>query len=126
MVLPIKSIYYSNGFSLTGLFTSIVITISLIFDNFNRSKLKNDDISSIKHAIILFFQVLAISLFTSYFMFIVFGYGGGNLTPCQKTLTKKICNNVFSLKIPHYINIIIMVISFLIVYYIYNKVSLKD
>ena len=96
MVLPIKAIYYSNGFLLTGLFTSIVITISLVFDNFNKSKLKNDDISSKSHVIILFFQVLAISLLTSYIMFIVFGYGGGDLTPCQKIITKKICNKVFS------------------------------
>lgn len=126
MGLPIKSVYYSNGFLLTGIFTSIVITISLLFDKFNKSKLKNDDISSFKHAFILFLQVLAISLLTSYFMFFTFGYGGGNLTPCQKVLNKNICKNVMSFKIPHYLNIIIMIISFAIVYFIYDNVSLNN
>ena len=126
MTIPILSTSFSNSFLLSGLFTSIVITITLIFDDINKAKLKNEDMSVLKHIIILFFQVLAISLFVSYLMYYVFGYGGGNLTPCQNVIKKSMCKNILSYNIPHFINWSIMILAFMIVLYIYNTESLNN
>ena len=123
MLFTFQSITFPNSFLLHALFTTLIITSTLIFDSVNKEKIKDNDMSTWEHAVVLFCLVLAISLSASYMMYFIFSYGGGNLTPCQKVIK---CNNEKSLSIPHYINIIIMIICFIITFFIYKKVKLKN
>ena len=121
--MGIQAITYPNSFLLGALFTSIVLTTTLLFDSFNDEKIKDKDMNRWQHIIVLFCQVLAISLFTSYLMYFIFYYGSGNFTPCQKTINcKKISK---SIKIPHFFNIIVMILCFIIPIIILKKVNLK-
>ena len=120
--MGIQAVTYANSFLLGALFTAIVLTTTLLFDSFNHEKIKENDMNKWQHMIVLFCQVFAISIFTSYLMYFVFYYGAGNLTPCQKIINcKKIAK---SIHIPHFINIIIMAVCFVIPIIILKKINL--
>ena len=121
MLFTFQSVTFSNSFLLNALFTTLVITSTLIFDSINQEQIKDYDMSTWEHSLVLFCQVLAISLFSSYVMYFLFSYGGGNLTPCQRVIK---CNKK-SISVPNYLNIIIMIICFSITFLIYNKVKLN-
>lgn len=108
-MINFQAVDYSNSFLLYAIFTSLVITITLLFDNLNDEQIKKKEMSTAKHALVLFCQVIAISLFISYLMLFVFQYGSGNFTPCQKVVKKCSKNNFI---LPHTINIIIMIVCF--------------
>ena len=121
--MGIQAVTYSNSFLLGALFTSIVLTTTLLFDSFNDEQIKDKDMNKWEHMIVLFCQVLAISIFTSYLMYFVFYYGSGNLTPCQKIINCKKMSK--SIHIPHFINIIIMIVCFIVPIIILKKINLK-
>ena len=76
-MINFQAVDYSNSFLLYAIFTSLVITITLLFDNLNDEQIKKKEMSTAKHALVLFCQVIAISLFISY-SFTLFSLGSKN------------------------------------------------
>ena len=69
--MGIQAVTYANSFLFGALFTAIVLTTTLLFDSFNHEKIKENDMNKWQHMIVLFCQVFAISIFTSYLMYFV-------------------------------------------------------